>query len=88
MAGRTTGGPAPMSSKRGASENVEEPVKKPKLDVENSIQFLDTKKIPKEIWQQIFGFFSLKEIKLNIALVCKHFNVIANDCMYSRNYLK
>ena len=57
------------------SKNVEVPAEK------NSTKFLDTKKIPDVVWQQIFGYFSLKEIKLNVAKVSRHFYAISNDCV-------
>ena len=68
-------------SGKGKSEKVEEHAKLPKLDTENATEFWDTKKLPDTVWQQIFGFFSLKEIKLNVAKVCKHFYEISNDCV-------
>ena len=66
-----------MSLKR-ESQVVKEPIKKPMLAPENTVKLLDPKNIPPEIWQQIFGFFSLKEIKLTVALVCKYFNEFSN----------
>ena len=69
-----------MSGKH-KSQKVEEPAKKPKLEVEISANFLDTKNIPDVIWQQIFGYFSWEEIKSNIAKVCRHFYDISNDCV-------
>ena len=69
-----------MSGKR-KSEKFEEPAKVPKLDTEISNKFWDTKIFPDVIWQQIFGFFSLEEIKLKVALVCRHFYNISNDCV-------
>ena len=66
-----------MSGKH-KSEKVEE--LKPKLDTEIST-FWITKDIPDVVWQKIFGFFSLKEIKLNVARVCRHFYEISNDCV-------
>ena len=44
-----------MSGKH-KSQKVEEPAKKPKLEVEISANFMDTKNIPDVIWQQIFGY--------------------------------
>ena len=69
-----------MSGKR-KSEMAEEPAKKPKLNDENSVKLTNTRRIPDVVWQQIFGFFSLEEIKLNVALVCRHFYEISNDCV-------
>ena len=69
-----------MSGKR-KSKKFEEPAKMPKLDAEISIKFWDTKSIPDVIWQKIFGFFSLEEIKLKVARVCRHFYEISNDCV-------
>ena len=69
-----------MSGKR-KSQKIEETAKKPKLDDEISAKLTDTKKIPDVVWQRIFGFFSLKEIKLTVAKVCRHFYEISNDCV-------
>ena len=69
-----------MSGKHN-SEKVDEPAKKLKLEVEISTKIMDTKKFPDIIWQQIFGFFSLKEVKLIMARVCRHFYDISNDCV-------
>ena len=69
-----------MSGKR-KFQRIEESVKKPKLDAEISDKFRDTKDIPDVVWQKIFGFLSWKEIKLNVAQVCKHFYEISNDCV-------
>ena len=71
-----------MSLKR-KSEMAEEPTKKIMLDPEN---FLITRNFPDVIWQQIFTGFSLKEIKLNLAPVCKHFNEIS-DILVQEIYL-
>ena len=67
------------------SQTIEEIVKKPKLDDEISDKLSDTRRIPKEVWQEIFGSFSLKEIKLTVARVCKHFYEISNDCVQEIN---
>ena len=69
-----------MSEKR-KSQSIEETDKKPKLDDEVSVKFTDTKNIPDVVWQKIFGFFSLEEIKLNVARVCRHFYQISNSCV-------
>ena len=69
-----------MSGKR-KSQRIEESAKKPMLDVEISDKLTDTKKIPDVVWQKIFGFFSLEEIKLNVAKVCRHFYEISNNCV-------
>ena len=69
-----------MSGKR-KSQRIEESSKKPKLDAEISDKVMDTRKIHDVIWQKIFGFFTLEEIKLNVALVCRHFYEISNDCV-------
>ena len=69
-----------MSGKR-KSQKAEEPAKKPKLEAENSTKILNTKDIPDPVWQKIFGFLSLEEIKLKVARVCKHFYEISNDCV-------
>ena len=69
-----------MSGKR-KSQTIEESAKKPKLDAEIFDKVMDTRKIPDVIWQKIFGLFSLKDIKLNVALVCRHFYEISNDCV-------
>ena len=69
-----------MSGKR-ISEEVEEHAKKPKLEVEISTKIMNTKGIPVVVWQKIFGFFSLEEIKLKVARVCRHFYEISNDCV-------
>ena len=63
------------------SQRIEESAKKPMLDAEISDKLTDTKKIPDVVWQQIFGFFSLEEIKLKVAMVCRHFFEISNDCV-------
>ena len=69
-----------MSGKR-KTQSIEESAKKPMLDVEISDKLTDTKKIPDVVWQKIFGFFSLEEIKLNVAKVCQHFYEISNNCV-------
>ena len=69
-----------MSLKRESQvvKELQEPNKKPMLIPENTEKLFDPKNIPPEIWLQIFGFFSLKEIKLTVALVCKFFNEFSN----------
>ena len=69
-----------MSGKR-KSQSIEESAKKPKLDAEICVKFMDTKNIPDVVWQNIFGFLSWKQIKFNVARVCRHFNEISNDCV-------
>ena len=69
-----------MSGKR-KSQRIKESAKKPKSDTEISAKFRDTKKIPDVVWLKILGFLSWKEIKLNVARVCKHFFDISNDCV-------
>ena len=73
-----------MSGKR-KSQRIEETDKKPKLDDEISNKLSDTKRIPDVVWQKIFGSFSLKEIKLTVSRVCKHFYDISNDCVQEIN---
>ena len=66
-------------------QSIEETAMKPDLDDEISTKLSDTKRIPDFIWQKIFASFSLKEIKLTVARVCKHFYEISNDCVQEIN---
>ena len=61
-------------SERRESQKVEETTMKPKIEAE-----MDTRKISDAVWQQIFRFLSMEDIKLNVARVCKHFYEISND---------
>ena len=67
------------------TESIEEFAKRPKLDTEISAKILDTKSIPDHVWQKIFCSFTLEEIKLKVARVCRHFNIISNDCVQQIN---
>ena len=64
------------------SQSIEEAVEMITLnDAEKPSKFFDTKTFPDVIWQKIFGFLSLQDIKSNVARVCQHFYNISNDCV-------
>ena len=67
-----------MSGKR-ICQSESESVKKPKLDAGITNKYINTKDISDVVWKKIFGYLSWKEIKYNVAQVCKHFNEISND---------